>query len=168
MNPAQQRLDRARHELNAAEIDAQAQERAELVKRLQTARRELREAQQEYQHMALEIKAEDNLRNRTQQRISALVLLIGESHERMPNVARWLPEDPDSLTWAAQHHALENDLAEVIAFRDAIPRTDRVRAIQLGEGPTSRIATLTLAVQNLLNRLDGSITKLEGGIYSVS
>jgi hypothetical protein len=166
MSEADNRVAALEHELATARRDQQAQTRSEQVKQLRETIRELHEHETELVHVEQQVKETNALLLTFNRRILIHQEAISESLSRRPASARWLTadEDPDIDRWQREHKQYESAFAELIRQRDAIPPIDRLAAVQLAQ----RVEYLRQAKLNLMNALDGSINKLEGGIFSVS
>jgi len=152
-------------EIAAARRDEQEQSRAEHVQQLRDVTRELNEKEIELAQIEQQVKLENELALHYIRRIASLQAAVGQSLGRRPQSAAWLTaeEDVEIAKWERQHKEYENNLAAIIAERDAMPKVDRVRAIQLSE----RVSYLRQAKINIVNLLGGSLNQLQGGIFSV-
>jgi hypothetical protein len=154
------------HQLAAARRDQLAQTRGEQVKQLRSITRELHEPEIELAQVEQQIAQTDALLMTFNRRILAQQEAVSASVARKPASAGWLTadEDEDIALWESEHKQYEAAFAEVIRQRDALPQIDRLAAVQLSE----RVKYLRQVKLNLMNSLDGSINKIEGGIFSVS
>lgn len=159
------RIAALEHELSQARAEAAAETRAQHVNQLRKVTRELEEKEVALAQLNAQVKLENELIVAFNRRIVSLQAAFGQSAARRPASAAWLTADEDIevAQWEREHKQYETALANVIAERNALPLVDRAAAITLAE----QVQYLRHSKLNLMNLLDGSINRIEGGIFSV-
>jgi hypothetical protein len=157
----------AKTALDRATEAQRKEQRASWTKQLTDNRAQLRTARHTYIQLAQQIKTEDELRRQIQNRLNQVLVAVDEHWRQRSPVADFLTADPEVVEWQNVHTLLEGERDKLMAQRDAVPRTNKLEAIEY-EGPNGRIAMLERVEANLINALNGSIGKLvEGGIFPV-
>lgn len=159
------RIAQLEAEIATVRRSEQEQTRAEEIEQLRNTTRTLHEQEIQLAQIEQQVRLENEMTMVYNRRIVSLQAALGQSSGRRPQSAAWLTsqDDPEIARWENEHKQYEDNLAAVVAERDAYPKVDRTAAVQLAE----RVQYLRQAKINLLNSLNGSLNKIEGGIYSV-
>lgn len=165
MNDTRQKVEELEAQLERARADQRAQTCGQQVRELKSVIRELNEKELEFAQVAQQVKLENELIINFIQRIRSAQEAVGASYSRRPETASWLTaeEDDEIASWEKSHKKYEATLVEIIRQRDQMPKVDRNAATQLQQ----RVEYLRQVKLNLLNALNGSFGKLEGGIFTV-
>ncbi len=160
-------VDQARAVLTRAEAEQTTQQRAELIQKLSTVRAEHRQAQARYEELATSIKTRRKERAEWQQKINQVVTRIQESWHVRPEVAEYLPDDPEVMEWQRKHTILEQERATLIQNRDQIPDPEGdVKEAGAFEGVHGSLAQLEFTERNILAQLDPKLkptNRITGG-----
>jgi chromosome segregation ATPase len=165
---AEARIAEARAVLAQAEADEKQRRMAGLRFSLAQVRQERPAAEARYQELCDLIHYQAEVRANAQGRVARAFEALRESERQRPEVAEFLPEDPEVVRWRKAHEALKAQCERRIAERDALPDPDRLRpeAAEVG----SSILNLKLAEQNLIRALRGrgGVTRIEGSVSFVA
>ena len=153
----------ARAQLAQAETAQAAERRAQLIDQLKTTRSELRSKTRELEKLKAKIlksqSALDNCREEIVRHSDALAMVQAQR----PDVAAYLPDDPESVEWRKKCIALEDALEVWQARRATLPNVEllRIEGVALAQ----RVQQLMYAESNTLRELDPQ--ERTGGVFGV-
>jgi hypothetical protein len=150
-------LDAERAELKAG---VEATEREQFIRDLEATREEKRKANTRHAELMSLAKIQSDAFDLARQKIERAQAAVADSLQRRPDVADYLPNDPECIEWLIEHRRLEADLETQIAERKKLvdPNATIAEANRF-EGPSGIVATLDFRERNLLIRLQGGMTK---------
>lgn len=157
----------ARAELAAAEAAQREERRAGLVAQLVRVREEIRTKQPAYEALCNRIiVAQNDLDN-----VRAEILSVDSALSRLgaakPEVAAFLPDDPETKTWEHNCAELRKELEQLRTRRSAIGSVElqRIEAVNLRE----ELRALRYAETNTLRLLNNEVapTSLHGEVRGV-
>ncbi|WP_109488439.1 hypothetical protein [Occallatibacter savannae] len=159
------RIQQLESEIANIRREEQKQAQAEQLEQLRTVTCELEKIEDLFTQQKQLIQQTDALLLAFNREIVNQQAVVGASLSVRPEAALYLTpqESKEVANWTRAHEQHEAKLAELVQQRNSLPVLDRVATVQLGE----RIQYLRQVKINLLNSLGGSLTKIEGGIYSV-
>ena len=153
--------------LKNAKERAEATKRADDVKQLKAVRAELRTKRAAFDKLAKRIMQGQEDLNAVYANQTAVIAALGRLQDAKPEIADFLPNEPEVLEWKDNVRILTGRLEKLKAARLALPNVEllRIEAVQLRE----RIQQLQYAESNCLHRLDGTVaTTRPGGVFAPS
>jgi hypothetical protein len=169
MTSADQAVLTAREALSRAEAEQKKQQRAELLKRLEGVRKDLRAARARYLELEHAIRTARENVAKVREELKRTIERVSQSVDAQPAVADVLPGDPEVAQWRRRHDALEAERDRIIARLHALPDPDTyvVEMVRLSDPAVGILPNLERSEANLLRQLDPRPDEWKGGLYRV-
>lgn len=156
----------ARTVLAQNEEEQKELKRAQQIAQLATIRTELRTKQAVLNALPQKIADAQNDLDNTRRHLLAVSDELSTLEHAKPEMAEYLPTDPEVVEWNARRADLEAKLGELRAQRAGLPNVElmRIEGVNLHR----RVGELVYAESNLLNQLKGTHAQVPpGGVFGV-